>query len=109
MGKEFLIYVTVFISATIYMLFVFSGKSDTSKMMRSINANTYGELCSEFNKTEFTSCPFIAVILPVTSNGNKIDEINPDPSQLLLMNLFYPSFIETIEPYSFRFIQSINH
>lgn len=42
--------------------------------------------------------PIVAIILPVTSKGNNIDLNNPNPSQLLLMKYFYPSFISTIEP-----------
>lgn len=56
------------------------------------------------NNESFASKPIIAIILPITSKRNKIDTNNPDPSQLLLMNYFYPSFLSTIEPllYTYR-------
>lgn len=47
--------------------------------------------------------PTIAIILPVTSKGNNIDMNNPNPSQMLLLKYFYPSFLSTIEPSLFSY------
>lgn len=64
----------------------------------------YNSFCLYYNHSAFKSCPKLAIILPVTSKGNKIDEKNPNPSQLLLMKYIYPSLLSTIEPllYSYK-------
>lgn len=51
----------------------------------------------------FISTPIIAIILPITSDRNKINITNPDPSQLVLMNYFYPTFLATIEPSLYKY------
>lgn len=54
------------------------------------------------NMNIFTvSLPIVSIILPVTSNGNNLNENNTNPSHLLLMKYFYPSFLSTIEPSKF--------
>lgn len=45
----------------------------------------------------------VSIILPITSKRNKINKNNPDPSQLLLINYFYPSFLSTIEPFLYDY------
>lgn len=57
----------------------------------------------KYKITKFYSCHIVAIILPVTSNGNRIDKQNPDPSQMLLMKYFYPSFLSTIEPLLYEY------
>lgn len=47
--------------------------------------------------------PIVSIILPVTSKRNNLNAQNPNPSQLLLMRYFYPSFVKTIEPSKFTY------
>lgn len=58
-----------------------------------------------YNKSprSFKSNPIIAIVLPFTSDRNKINDTNPDPSQLVLMNYFYPTFLATIEPSLYKY------
>lgn len=58
---------------------------------------------SSFYNYNLFHLPIVSIILPVTSKGNNLNLNNPDPSQLLLLKYFYPSFISTIEPSKFKY------
>lgn len=87
----------------LFVMYAMYDSGTNSKTLRVVTPKS-DLVCLYYNRTAFSSCPIVAVVLPVTSKGNKIDENNPDPSQLLLMNYFYPSFLSTIEPslYEYR-------
>lgn len=69
----------------------------------SVSNISKSNICKNYNHSSFLLCPVVAIILPVTSKGNKIDKNNPDPSQMLLMDYFYPTFLLTIEPTKYEY------
>lgn len=91
-------YVIEFIKKNVYILLIIV--ISLFIIVICLNYNT-GSIKKSNNINITRLLPIISIILPVTSKGNNLNVNNPNPSQLMLMKYFYPSFLATIEPSKF--------